>query len=114
MRIRRIEEKEKPKGKATPKGTKRKKEPDPQQPRMTQYFLKRDKIEAKASKSNQGATCGPLMGVPGSCEPTTTSGGATGLVSEVSGGTKEEKAKKRTKPTVLERWIRPGGPGKET
>ena len=107
VKVKRLEERLKGN---TPRGTKRKKEPDPHQSRMTQYFSRREKIEASASNKLQGVTCDPLLGDPGSCEPTTTSGGATGLEPEVRGGAKEQKEKKKKTPTsVLERWLnRPG------
>ena len=107
VKVKRLEERLK--GNITPRGTKRKKEPDPHQSRMTQYFSRREKIEASASNKLQGVTCDPLLGDPGSCEPTTTSGGATGLEPEVRGGAKGQKGKKKTSTSVLERWLkRPG------
>ena len=110
VKIKRIEDRSKEN--ITPRGTKRKKEPDPHQSRMTQYYSRRERIEASASNkqsTTQGVTCDPLLGDPGSCEPTTTSGGATGLEPEVRGGAKEQKGKKKTSTSVLERWLnRPG------
>ena len=56
-----------------------------------------------------------MLGDPGSCEPTTTSGGATGHEPEVRGGAKELKGKKKTTTSVLERWLkRPGASRSET
>ena len=110
---------EKSKGKLTPRGTKRKKEPDINQSRMTQYYSRREKIEASASRSKpdiiQGVTSDPLLGVPGSCEPSETSRGATCLEPEVRGGAKGNRGKKRTTTSVLERWLkRPGALRKDT
>ena len=110
VKIRRFEDRSK--GNTTPRGTKRKKEPDPHQSRMTQYYSRREKIEASASNkpnTTQGVTYDPLLGDPGSCEPTITSRGATGLEPEVRGGAKGQKGKKKTSTSVLERWLkRPG------
>ena len=57
---------------------------------MTEYYSRREKIETSVSKensnSNQEVINDPLLGVPGSCEPTTPSRGATSLESELCGG----------------------------
>ena len=44
-----------------------------------------------------------------------TSRGVTGPEPEVCGGARGYRGKKKTNPSVLERWLqRPGGPGEET
>ena len=103
VKIKRFEERSR--GKTTPRGTKRKKEPDPLQSRMTQYFSRKERIEATASKLTQGVTCDPLLGDPGTCEPTISSRGATGPEPEERGGAREQKGQKKATPSALERWL---------
>ena len=76
---------------------------------MTHYFSRKERIEATASKLTQGVTCDPLLGDPGTCEPTMSSRGATGLEPEERGGAREQKGRKKATTSVLERWLqRPG------